>query len=90
VLREQANDVNRESLDELGNSVGKRPSRQALGACRTRRTQSSPRRATTVRERLTTMRSEYDFANSERGKFSRKNAEVRLPVYLEDEVLVYL
>jgi hypothetical protein len=36
------------------------------------------------------MRSEYDFANSERGKFSRKNAEVRLPVYLEDEVLVYL
>lgn len=36
------------------------------------------------------MRSEYDFSNGERGKFFRKNAELHLPVYLEDEVLVYL
>ncbi len=36
------------------------------------------------------MRSEYDFSNGERGKFFRKDAEVHLPVYLEDEVLAYL
>jgi hypothetical protein len=36
------------------------------------------------------MRSEYDFSNGERGKFFRKNAELHLPVYLEDEVLTYL
>jgi uncharacterized DUF497 family protein/DNA-binding XRE family transcriptional regulator len=47
-------------------------------------------RAKSVRERLTTMRSEYDFSNGERGKFFRKDAEVHLPVYLEDEVLAYL
>ena len=36
------------------------------------------------------MRSEYDFSNGARGKFFRKNAALHLPVYLEDEVLVYL
>lgn len=36
------------------------------------------------------MRSEYDFSNGERGKFFQKDAEVHLPVYLEDEVLAYL
>lgn len=36
------------------------------------------------------MRSEYDFSNGERGKFFRNGAELHLPVYLEDEVLVYL
>ena len=36
------------------------------------------------------MRSEYDFSNGARGKFFRKNAEMHLPVYLEDEVLSYL
>ena len=36
------------------------------------------------------MRSDYDFSNGERGRFFRKNAELRLPVYLEDEVLAYL
>lgn len=36
------------------------------------------------------MRSEYDFSNGARGKFFRKNTELHLPVYLEDEVLVYL
>ena len=28
------------------------------------------------------MKKEYDFSNAERGKFYRKNAEVRLPIYL--------
>ena len=36
------------------------------------------------------MRSEYDFSNGERGKFFRKNVELHLPVYLDDEVLAYL
>jgi len=36
------------------------------------------------------MRSEYDFSNGERGKFFRKDAEVHLPVYLDDKVQVYL
>ena len=28
------------------------------------------------------MKKEYDFSRAERGKFYRKNAEVRLPIYL--------
>lgn len=32
------------------------------------------------------MKKEYDFSNAERGKFHRKNAEIRLPIYLEPEV----
>ena len=28
------------------------------------------------------MKKEYDFSKAERGKFYRKNAEVRLPIYL--------
>ena len=36
------------------------------------------------------MRSEYDFSNGERGKFFRKNAQLHLPVYLDDDVLAYL
>ena len=28
------------------------------------------------------MKREYDFSKAERGKFYRKNAEVRLPIYL--------
>lgn len=36
------------------------------------------------------MRSEYDSSKGERGKFFRKDAEMHLPVYLEDEVLAYL
>ena len=36
------------------------------------------------------MRSKYDFSKGERGKFYRKNAELQLPVYLEDDVLTYL
>lgn len=29
------------------------------------------------------MKKEYDFSTAERGKFYRKNATVRLPIYLE-------
>lgn len=29
------------------------------------------------------MKKEYDFSKAERGKFYRKNAAVRLPIYLE-------
>jgi len=36
------------------------------------------------------MRREYDFSKGERGKFFRKDAELQLPVYLEEEVLEYL
>jgi len=30
-----------------------------------------------------TMRREYDFSKGERGKFYRKGAELRLPIYLD-------
>ena len=36
------------------------------------------------------MRKEHDFSDGERGKFFRKDAELQLPVYLEEEVLAYL
>ena len=36
------------------------------------------------------MRKEYDFSKGERGKFFRKDAELQLPVYLEEDVLEYL
>ena len=36
------------------------------------------------------MRNEHDFSDGERGKFFRKDAELQLPVYLEEEVLAYL
>ena len=29
------------------------------------------------------MKSEYDFSRAERGKFYRKDAEIRLPIYLD-------
>ena len=32
------------------------------------------------------MKREYDFAGAERGKFFRKGAELRLPMYLEAEL----
>lgn len=32
------------------------------------------------------MKSEYDFSGAERGKFYRKGAEIRLPIYLESSV----
>lgn len=35
------------------------------------------------------MRDEYDFSNSERGKFYKPGAKMNMPVYLEAEVLDY-
>lgn len=32
------------------------------------------------------MKREYDFSNAVRGKFYRKNARVRLPIYLDSKV----
>jgi hypothetical protein len=32
---------------------------------------------------METMKKEYDFSKAERGKFYRKNAGVRLPIYLD-------
>ena len=36
------------------------------------------------------MKPEYDFSKGERGKFYRKNAQLNLPVYLDEEVQRYL
>ena len=36
------------------------------------------------------MKPEYDYSRSERGKFFRPNAEVRLPIYLNSDVQTYL
>lgn len=36
------------------------------------------------------MKREYDFSKGERGKFFRPDAKIKLPIYLDDEVLGYL
>ncbi len=36
------------------------------------------------------MKSEYDFANGERGKFFLPDAAIRLPIYLNADVQTYL
>ena len=36
------------------------------------------------------MRDEYDFSNGERGKFFKPDAQLNLPVYLDDDVRNYL
>lgn len=36
------------------------------------------------------MKAEYDFSKGVRGKFYRPGVQLQLPVYLDDEVLVYL
>jgi len=36
------------------------------------------------------MRKEYDFSNAERGKFYHQDAQLHLPIYLDDQVLAYL
>lgn len=36
------------------------------------------------------MKPEYDFSKSERGKFFRPNAELRLPIYLSADIQAYL
>ena len=36
------------------------------------------------------MKKEYNFSKGERGKFSRKDAELNLPVYLDAENLLFV
>jgi hypothetical protein len=36
------------------------------------------------------MKQEYDFSNAERGKFYRKDTNLNLPIYLDDEIQRYL
>lgn len=36
------------------------------------------------------MKDEYDFSKAERGKFHRPDAEVNLPVYLDDDVREFI
>jgi len=36
------------------------------------------------------MKPEYDFSRGVRGKFFRKDAEIRLPIYLNADVQAYL
>ena len=36
------------------------------------------------------MKEQYDFSKGERGKFYRKNAAFKLPVYLDEKVQNYL
>ncbi len=36
------------------------------------------------------MKKEYDFSKAQRGKFYHPDAEINLPVYLEEEVKEYL
>jgi len=36
------------------------------------------------------MRDEYDFSKGERGKFFKPEAQLNLPVYLDEEVRTYL
>jgi hypothetical protein len=36
------------------------------------------------------MKPEYDFSKGERGKFFKANAELRLPIYLDADVQLYL
>jgi len=36
------------------------------------------------------MRDEYDFSKGERGKFFKPDAQLNLPIYLDEEVRTYL
>jgi hypothetical protein len=36
------------------------------------------------------MKKEYDFTNAERGKFYSADAKLNIPVYLDDEVRVFV
>ena len=36
------------------------------------------------------MKKEYDFTNAERGKFYKSDAKLNIPVYLDDEVRVFV
>jgi hypothetical protein len=36
------------------------------------------------------MREEYDFSKGERGRFYQQDAKMNLPIYLEEEVMVFI
>jgi len=36
------------------------------------------------------MKKEYDFSKGERGKFYRENADLNIPIYLEDDVVDFV
>jgi len=36
------------------------------------------------------MKKEYDFTKGERGKFSRQNVRIHLPIYLDEETLEFV
>ena len=36
------------------------------------------------------MKNEYDFSKGERGKFYKPNVELNIPVYLDDDVYVFV
>ena len=36
------------------------------------------------------MRDEYDFSKGERGKFYRPDMKLNLPIYLDDDVMVFV
>jgi hypothetical protein len=36
------------------------------------------------------MKDEYNFSNAEKGKFYRPREELKIPIYLEEDVLLYL
>lgn len=36
------------------------------------------------------MKKEYDFSKGERGKFYRPNGKLRLPVYLDDDIVEFI
>ncbi len=39
---------------------------------------------------VTDMKKEYDFSQGERGKFFDKDATFQLPVYLDEEIMIYM
>ncbi|MCP4680954.1 MAG: hypothetical protein GY864_01305 [Desulfobacterales bacterium] len=36
------------------------------------------------------MKEEYDFSKGERGKFYRADAKLKLPIYLDDEIITFI
>jgi len=36
------------------------------------------------------MKDEYDFSKAEKGKFYRSREELKIPIYLEEDILSYL
>ena len=36
------------------------------------------------------MKDQYDFSKGERGKFFNKNARLNIPIYLDEEVMIFV